>query len=250
MRARPASDKIPLMATLKTGDKGTEVQNLQRMLNAVLVPSPNLTVDGVYGPLTQAAVARFQMRMRTRPTGSADPQTVAALSSKAKGQGKLRGPLVPEFPFMRESALQVALKQTGVEEDAAHTNHGVKVEMYLASVKLGGGNPWCAAYVCWCYAWAAKKSGAHNPILMTGDCYALYQWAESTHRLTDNPVRGDVFLVKGGAWVVQHTGFVIRVAGKTVDTIEGNTNPAGGSDGYGVFKRNRDMGSCLFVHVC
>ena len=238
------------MVALKNGSRGNDVKNLQTMLNEVLVPSPNLYADGEYGPLTQTAVARFQMHVRIRPTGIADADTMSVLSSKAASHAKLHRPFVPQNPFMRESALQVALKQTGVEEDAAHTNHGVKVEMYLRSVGQPGGEPWCAAYVCWCYAWAAKKAGLHNPIFMTGDCYALYQWAESTHRLTDNPIRGDVFLVKGGAWVVQHTGFVIRRTGTTVDTIEGNTNPAGGSDGYGVFKRNRDMNSCLFVHVC
>lgn len=46
--------------TLKTGAFGVRVEMLQRSLNARLEPSPNLGVDGDFGPATEAAVRRFQ----------------------------------------------------------------------------------------------------------------------------------------------------------------------------------------------
>ena len=45
---------------LKSGAFGVRVEMLQRSLNAKLTPSPNLGVDGDFGPATESAVRRFQ----------------------------------------------------------------------------------------------------------------------------------------------------------------------------------------------
>lgn len=46
--------------TLRHGSRGEFVRELQHSLNAKLRPSPNLGVDGVFGPKTQKAVRRYQ----------------------------------------------------------------------------------------------------------------------------------------------------------------------------------------------
>lgn len=63
---------------LKLGTSGRLVAAAQERLNQVL-PLTHLTVDGVYGPLTQSAVSDFQRRHGLPATGAIDARTWAAL---------------------------------------------------------------------------------------------------------------------------------------------------------------------------
>jgi peptidoglycan hydrolase-like protein with peptidoglycan-binding domain/beta-N-acetylglucosaminidase len=58
---------------LKIGSKGTAVLALQTMLN--IVSNANLTVDGDFGPMTQAAVSNYQQANHLTPTGQVDQAT-------------------------------------------------------------------------------------------------------------------------------------------------------------------------------
>lgn len=69
---------------LKRGAQGELVTDLQRTLNRRLNPSPNLSLDGEFGPVTEQAVKRFQQESGLPVTGEMDPATWAAL-----------GPLLP-----------------------------------------------------------------------------------------------------------------------------------------------------------
>ena len=78
--------KTTAKATLLTvGDNGKTVEDLQRTLNASLKPSPELAIDGNFGPNTQAALRQFQNERHLAVTGITDPATWKAL-----------GPLVSE----------------------------------------------------------------------------------------------------------------------------------------------------------
>ncbi len=78
--------KTTAKATLLTvGDSGETVEDLQRTLNARLKPSPGLSIDGNFGPNTQAALRQFQNERLIAVTGITDPATWKAL-----------GPLVSE----------------------------------------------------------------------------------------------------------------------------------------------------------
>lgn len=66
------------MATLQNGSQGSEVKNLQMMLNQV---GYSLTEDGVFGPATGAAVRDFQKAHGLTADGVAGPVTMAALSN-------------------------------------------------------------------------------------------------------------------------------------------------------------------------
>ena len=57
--------------TLKPGDSGKEVKNLQKQINAKK-PKKKLKIDGDYGPKTEDAVRDMQKRNRLKQTGSAD----------------------------------------------------------------------------------------------------------------------------------------------------------------------------------
>ncbi|WP_254508715.1 serine hydrolase [Anatilimnocola floriformis] len=63
-----ATDK----AVLKLGSQGTPVEKLQAALNAQLKPSPELTLDGQFGPLTRSAVIAWQKNNQLPLTGEID----------------------------------------------------------------------------------------------------------------------------------------------------------------------------------
>jgi Putative peptidoglycan binding domain len=79
----PAAGASGPTATLKPGDHGSEVTALQQALNRLGYPIG--TVDGVYGPATQAALARFQTASRLTSDGVFGPATLAALTSALQG---------------------------------------------------------------------------------------------------------------------------------------------------------------------
>jgi D-alanyl-D-alanine carboxypeptidase (penicillin-binding protein 5/6) len=64
---------------LSVGAAGLLVEDLQRTLNKVLDPPAGLGVDGDFGPVTKAAVERFQRAKGLEATGVVGPETWAAL---------------------------------------------------------------------------------------------------------------------------------------------------------------------------
>lgn len=68
-------------ATLEIGAGGKLVEDLQRTLNARLDPSPELSIDGDFGPATRAAAVRFQETKNLEANGIVDAQTWKALGA-------------------------------------------------------------------------------------------------------------------------------------------------------------------------
>ncbi|MEX2175629.1 MAG: serine hydrolase [Pirellulaceae bacterium] len=80
---RSAAEKAPAEASesdiLRVGAAGELVEAVQRTLNALLVPSPELTIDGDFGPATRGAVEAFQRSKEMEATGEVGPATFKAL---------------------------------------------------------------------------------------------------------------------------------------------------------------------------
>src|SRR5207253_899274 len=74
-----AAEPSPEPIELKKGAEGQVVQALQRTLNARATPSPNLSVDGDFGPATETAVKAFQQAKQLAVTGVANAETLKAL---------------------------------------------------------------------------------------------------------------------------------------------------------------------------
>ncbi|HZN32814.1 MAG TPA: peptidoglycan-binding protein, partial [Pirellulaceae bacterium] len=66
---------------LRQGANGELVQALQRTLNARAKPSPELSVDGDFGPGTEAAVKKFQASNGLEASGVVGPETFKALGA-------------------------------------------------------------------------------------------------------------------------------------------------------------------------
>lgn len=76
--SEPAADAVPADAVLRPGDSGDSVTALQNAL-AALDFDPG-TVDGKYGPATEAAVTSFQQANDLTADGIAGPKTIAAIN--------------------------------------------------------------------------------------------------------------------------------------------------------------------------
>lgn len=86
---------------LKVGESGPLVESLQRTLNERLSPSPNLGVDGEFGPVTAAAVRAFQKSKDLAASGEVGPETWKALGALVE-----KGDKVPEPAAINSAKLK------------------------------------------------------------------------------------------------------------------------------------------------
>jgi hypothetical protein len=136
-----------------------------------------------------------------------------------------------------ERALAQARGKVGVRE--LPVNRGFWVERFLASVGLGPGHAWCAAFVHWCLV----EAGAPKKALpkAAGRVRSWRDWAAANGRSGASPKRGRLayWLNKDGTG---HIGLVAEASGGRVRTIEGNTNEAGAREGVAVLDKWRREG--------
>lgn len=140
-----------------------------------------------------------------------------------------------------EAVLAEAKRYLGVKEDPIGSNHGTCVSYWLKEAGVADGLPWCAAFVHSVGVQALGRSNWKPPA--TASVAALAAWGAITGSVLKTlPQRGDIFLLwEPGLTPARfgHTGFVTQVAQNTIETIEGNTNPGGSREGFGVFARTR-----------
>ena len=222
------------------------VKAVQQKLNeAGLGP---IEVVGIYGPKTINAVKLFQATHRDQKGNALEIDGKIGSVTWAILFGEQTVPVIEENANqLLTQALNIAVSQVGVMEDPPGSNRGKKVEEYLASVGLGGGQFWCAAFLFWCFQKASEKLGRKNPVLKTGHC--MTHWRDSPAKkipaadALNKPSLlkpGHIFIINTGG-SHGHTGMIERIEGGFIHTIEGNTNPAGSSNGIGVFRNTRKI---------
>ena len=136
--------------------------------------------------------------------------------------------------------------QVGVRELTNH-NDGPQVEIYLKTCGLGKGYAWCAAFVKWCYiqcgiptksitAWAATCIN-WNHLVYSGGKFV------SEPHAGDNITFWDYYNKR-----VCHTGlYHRRVNDIFFESVEGNTNEGGSSEGDGVYRKKRSFKATYII---
>ena len=87
-----AAKETAITVLLQLGDNGQTVEDLQRTLNVRLKPSPELTIDGDFGPNTQAALRQFQSEHDLEVSGTTDPDTWKAIGPLVSEDAPQRAP--------------------------------------------------------------------------------------------------------------------------------------------------------------
>ncbi len=214
-------------------------------------PGP-LAVDGVFGTHTAEAIRLFQIRhtdLHGRPLqvdGKVGSDTWGALFGRATIYRSTRR--APDIFLTR--VLEVAANEIGVREEPPGSNRGKRVCQYQRAVGVDSGEPWCVAFIYFCFGSAALALGVKNP-MDVGDCKTgsvLDLWNRARRaanavivlrdQALDDPrkvVAGMIFAISTGGGN-GHVGLVANVNGNRLETIEGNTNDGGSREGIGVFR--------------
>lgn len=223
---------------IKKGSKNSiAVKAIKGRLN-VLIGSTLDVTNSNFGDSTEAVVKQFQRKSQLIDDGIVGELTWDRLFTDYTEQP-------PSASTLALRAVEIADTQTFVREKTGR-NDGKEVEGYLASIGLGKGYAWCAAFVYWCFDKASKDLGIANPVLRTGGVLRLWNETPIKHRVK-TPQPGDIFIMdfgKGNG----HTGIVSEVRGSKIYTVEGNTSAdptyAGADrEGNGVFERVRNISS-------
>lgn len=127
---------------------------MQLLLNSLLTPSPNLRVDGHFGPRTLEAVKLFQSRKGLSADGVVGPKTLLTLG--------LKQTLVPTVPVMAPLApwMDIAIAELGVHEDSLPGQHNARIVEYHQTTSLRATDdetPWCSAFVNWVLVKSGRK---------------------------------------------------------------------------------------------
>lgn len=234
---------------LKRGNSNKDTVRLLQERLQKLGCGPKI-IDGDFGPETEAAVRLFQMRFpdQNGQPLKVDGQVGSITWASLFGLESVSQTLNTNRPLLKQ-VLKVALSQIGHMENPLGSNRGAEVDKYIRCVGLNpndGSYAWCMCYVYWCFAQAAKQTGTENPCIKTAGVRDHWNKAKRNgiRLVLPGEAVQDTNLVQPGQLfclaykgITGHIGFVEKVEGGILTTIEGNTNPGGSREGVGVFRR-------------
>jgi peptidoglycan hydrolase-like protein with peptidoglycan-binding domain len=234
------------------------VKKIQEWLNLYEFRHPGVgtatMIDGDFGPATERAVKNFQIHIGKSPTGIVSKQLF----------GNLTDPL--EFAFqtpgagnhLRDKITSIAMnhllqfpKELTI---GGQSNSGPWVRSYMDG-NQGAEWFWCMGFVQTIFDQAFSELGGRFTDFMpkTLLCDTLGNHATSNNHINKNDVikanpslikKGDIFLLKTAnnpnkTWF--HTGIIVNANDDIIQTIEGNTDELGSSNGNGVYSRIRNF---------
>lgn len=242
---------------IKKGDKGDDVKKVQEWIKIWSLISFDfdaaIAVDGDFGPGTLRAVKLFQKYRGLTTDGIVGNITWRSLTERMKQAFTLI-----DKSNLSDLIIAYANAHVAAEAREIKQNKGPWVRAY-ADGKDGKDYPWCMGFVMTVLDQAYSTIGDLfiNHVRYTLGCDQLAEFAIQRGLLllkdeitsAETQIKpGDIFLKyvireKNGEeykdWT--HTGFVERVDGNNIHTIEGNTNDEGSREGYEACKRKRNL---------
>jgi CHAP domain len=209
----------------------------------------------LFGPRMKQAVKLFQAR---NVDNQLQPLKVDGEVGSLTWEALFGTERVPQVEVKAKGLAAQVLAEAGAAADAGvrevprNSNRGPQVDGYLRRAGVQPGLAWCCAFTYWCFDEAAAQAGIDNPMFRTAGCLAHWNNAER-HGGTRLHARdaianpgliqpGMVFIMDFGGGM-GHTGFVERVEGGYLHTIEGNTDASQTREGGGVYRLKRKVGS-------
>lgn len=149
----------------------------------------------------------------------------------------------------RSNFAEILLKTAKIELDKeireTSKNQGGGIEKYWEATSYPDGyanrEPYCAAFVC--YVVNRSFCGVVTTLRAPTSpvAYDLEKWAKANSKQGvtsfSEPKAGDLFTLA----TASHCGIVESVQGKSIVTIEANTNAAGSREGDGVYSKSRKI---------
>lgn len=134
--------------------------------------------------------------------------------------------------------------------NAGYNNYTIFAKLYYEYTGNNyQGQAWCAMFISDCFVEAFGLAKAKS--LLCGSLYSYcpsgMQAFKAKGQLYTTPKERDiVFFIRDGR--AKHTGYVYKVSGNTIYTIEGNTSASAGvvPNGGGVFKKSYTVNSSMF----
>lgn len=158
-------------------------------------------------------------------------------------------------PILPERVASIAEGFVGRSESPLGSNRGTEIQEFFDAdnydpngIKPGdSGYAWCAAYVCRVVQLAMRGSEWTFRRPRTPGAWAFEEWSLSQDRSTrtlkpagEDIQRGDIVVFR-----TSHIGIALSAPDKhgMVQTVEGNTNDAGGREGVAVLRKRRHFSS-------
>lgn len=134
----------------------------------------------------------------------------------------------------------------GVREKGGN-NRGPMVELIQKTVGAADREPWCMSLVQTCIAYAEKKTGAKSLIHPSEHCLTVWNETPKSCRVKKVPAPNAIVIWRHGTSSSGHTGKMREWLGKSMKTVEGNSEsgvtPTGAvvADGGGVYSNIRNV---------
>jgi hypothetical protein len=141
-----------------------------------------------------------------------------------------------------------AMALVGIQE-ATGRNDGKMVKLIQLTVGGANGEPWCAALVMTCIAFAEEKTGIKSEVFPSELCYAVWTKTPKRLRVKKIPAQFAIAIWKDVGKTTGHMEFVVSCDGVNFQGVGGNTSgtvdpsqPVN-REGNGVFYTSRSMKS-------
>ncbi len=240
----------------KTAAERKSVRRVQEWLNIHGFVTP---IDGGFGDSTAEQLAKFQRDRSREPSGELDEETWALLTAPMRRA-------LASIDHGGSSSLEEAVVRTAMQHineapvEVGGNNGGPWVRLYMKGAE-GSDQKWCAGFVCFAVAQAARDLNVKVPFKRQVGVDQLVKDAQADDRfIAEDDVQdaisrrsklrpGYIFVVRKSSddWI--HAGLVLGLKDQTFDTLEGNTGGDGGTDGANARESNRSYRDKDFLRL-